>query len=1505
MPESKQNFIKAKMNQDLDDRLVPSGEYRVGQNVTISRSEGDDVGTFQNILGNSQLTDFNLTDENLEVIGYTTDDVNNNVYIFITNYTDSSSNQLINFAPPSALNAILVFNLKTENINILVSGNFLNFSKTHPVLGVNLIENLLFWTDNRNQPRKININSALNNINYYDTEDKISVAKYYPYQPIEFYSEETRTLASNVVNSTQLFIDKIDDEIIGDQVTFESDFFNTTGICVVGVTPNPPQGSPFITVNQPVSLTAGEEIKFTAFGLKNCSTKYMATEYVSEIVTIVDAATGEYEIKGYSGQPPANGSLEGLYVSTANDTTWSENMDLTIVSQIGLNIIVENDTTGSPAPTLSVEDKIKIYRKNPNYDSSFSGDSEFLKDKFIRFSYRFKYDDDEYSLMAPFTQAAFIPENFGSFVDDNESVAAKSSILKFWENLVDCVNLNIKSPTGSTWAGAISALNISEVQIVCKFSDEISIKVIDNLDIPAIQKFSTKTTGFPGNSNVLKYRYLSQKPIRTLPEKEISRVSDQVPIRALSQESAGNRIIYGNFYDKHTSPEFLNFKVGTSTKVDNTENRSLYNHSLKQNRTYQIGLVLSDRYGRQSDVILSSVQDSVVIGDKLYGGATTFNPYADDNKFSADDIINWFGDQIILYVDGVIPESIIKKGYPGLYTAENPLGWYSYKVVVKQQEQDYYNVYMPNAYLIDETADQGDLDNQYYNTVDSYFSLVNDNINKIPKDLDQTGTSDMEYRASERVFPRVQPINQIGNNDYTTSKFVETSPKANLIDSIFQNAVYGIDSTSPGDFATVEIPIEDLYKGKTALTAKMQNQSLKPFGTLYSNDTKRKESFSTLGVLETKPTFSNLDIFYESSSAGLVSELNEQVQTGNPGAASITPSTFTLFEDIYVYESGQNPPVSVTGDIVKVIEFKSQVGAVILDPTATCTLSYAWSSVTGNNVNIASKFTIVPQLDNAFQPNGRFLLYANEVFYYGNGQTLNFTLDVDAFNFQSQLSFSGEVSNRPPKMGQGLPYDYNLASFNNAPYSAGCVSRYYNQGLQTRGHISDFNIFENMNIFTTSTSGIATNGDAYSIPPTDMGLICYGGHNQWNGNSGIGADPLYIASTDIASNPAGAITTPFPGGVSGGGAFFAPKADVKTYLFLNKLNGPGASPPGERYLFWNKIIADNGSDVLYPFNSDYIMCPCNYSDMIPLSIGLGVVKATPNNGEQALNYSPYNTLLFSYQFNLSRALRSNGNYTLPNTIFAGAAEERGIGTTQSLLLPTEDFISYINMGNNGDLGWTNGTTIYNNIKDDLNVSINNVELQMAVFSAMNNLVGNSPGYDQFIANCPGQVPNGINSLADVFKPDPQSQNFLDIVKDQFVTPYVSDWLNIVNNQIVFNGDVFWSYYGGIDCGSTEHECQKLDSNAPKATIVPLLGWNKNGDLSNSKYCEDNIREQCDSAGTAINPAFTDSFNSPDLGWNISSQTMGVNIMFDIVLTDASSSGNGATQIYKGAIQVIP
>ena len=52
MAESKNTFIQSKMNKDLDGRILPNGQYRDGQNVQISRSEGDDVGALENVLDN-------------------------------------------------------------------------------------------------------------------------------------------------------------------------------------------------------------------------------------------------------------------------------------------------------------------------------------------------------------------------------------------------------------------------------------------------------------------------------------------------------------------------------------------------------------------------------------------------------------------------------------------------------------------------------------------------------------------------------------------------------------------------------------------------------------------------------------------------------------------------------------------------------------------------------------------------------------------------------------------------------------------------------------------------------------------------------------------------------------------------------------------------------------------------------------------------------------------------------------------------------------------------------------------------------------------------------------------------------------------------------------------------------------------------------------------------------------------------------------------------------------
>ena len=204
MAEVKNAFIKSKMNKDLDSRLLPSGEYRDGFNIQVSKSEGEDVGALENALGNSKAlintsgdnpvpVDFSVlaghTTGTLKSIGAYANEGTSSVFVFLTDQSlprvsgTGETAATINYSS-DAKNFIYSYNGVTKSVVKLAEGAFLNFSQQYPIYGINLLENLLFWTDNRNQPRKINIDRGYES---YINEDTISVAKYNPYETIDLY----------------------------------------------------------------------------------------------------------------------------------------------------------------------------------------------------------------------------------------------------------------------------------------------------------------------------------------------------------------------------------------------------------------------------------------------------------------------------------------------------------------------------------------------------------------------------------------------------------------------------------------------------------------------------------------------------------------------------------------------------------------------------------------------------------------------------------------------------------------------------------------------------------------------------------------------------------------------------------------------------------------------------------------------------------------------------------------------------------------------------------------------------------------------------------------------------------------------------------------------------------------------------------------------------------------------------------------------------------------------
>ena len=760
MAEVKNAFIKSKMNKDLDSRLLPPGEYRDGLNIQVSKSEGEDVGALENAVGNivastsdasNPFVDFNAItgSSGLKTIGMYADESQSTLYIFLTN--NSSAKLIYN---SSASNFIYSYNTLTKNLIKLVEGAFLNFSTVNPIYSINIIENLLFWTDNRNQPRKINVNIDFSN---YTTEDQISVAKYNPYQPIDLYYINPETIGSITAGTPLTSMQDVVSEFLPD-----------------GTTPNP-------FYNAPLSQAI-----------------------------------------------PAN--------------------------------------------------------------ENWPGDPNYLKDKFVSFSYRFKFSDGEYSITAPFTQEAFIPTQDGYFLGtgntSDEAEAFRSSIVSFMENKVNNVGLNIPLPVTGDYL--TSTLGIVEIDILYKESDGLSIKVLDTI------------TSF-GNQNILTYSYQSKKPYKTLPESETVRVYDKVPVRALGQEAIGNRIVYSNFQDKHTPPSSIDYDVIVSEKQNfsapNNSNKALYTtssveypiHTVKQNRNYQVGFILSDRYGRQSTTILApttlSTKTQVIDGiSYTYVGSTYYHPYAPNPaSFTPplqNNINSWPGDSIKLVINQetipLIKAKPTADGWPGLWNGDpsspdyNPLGWYSYKVVVKQTEQDYYNVYLPgilNDYP-DYTSNQRSDMPDPQGTI-AHIALISDNINKVPRDLTEVGPEQLQYRSNVRLFGRVTP-NFILDTAPTYNEPYYPGNNVMTVASISeQNNMFLIASRTP-PYSTVYQTDSDPYIARITQNKVGSN----PIGSSQINSLTNSYNI-ILGVFETAPFESLLDIFYETTTAGLVSDLND------------------------------------------------------------------------------------------------------------------------------------------------------------------------------------------------------------------------------------------------------------------------------------------------------------------------------------------------------------------------------------------------------------------------------------------------------------------------------------------------------------------------------------------------------------------------------------------------------------------------------------------------------
>ena len=789
MPRIKNTFLKGKMNQDLDDRLLPNGEYREAVNLNITKSDAADVGALQSIPSSLRIDTGESTlsvlgnPSNIKVIGFFVDKTKNNFFTFVTNFTDDGQGG----RPTSSDTcAILTQGENDTQPKILAQGEFLNFSKNHEIRAVNIIEDLLFFTDAYNQPRKINVQTALDDSSHYDSEDKISVAKYYPYNAPRLIKKITTFLNANTTITTSATQDIV------------LDYTNASTFAVDS--------------NTELRFTIGTPV----------------VEYKAEVTSVTDngstftVSLGQVKLASDGSSITTNKSL-----TTTDELVFTSNYSSMIESQ-------SSDT-----------------------------DKDFLKERFVKFAYRFKFSDGEYSLISPFSQTCFIPEFYkpssagnpfnatGGISLSEELDAVRSTELEKMVNYVSELELFIDLPFAEK--DLTSKLDITEIEIIFQESLNSALRTTTPKSISATQK-----------SNVFTYNYNSKLPYKVLPESETVRVFDNVPVSAFTQEIVGNRLVYGNITLGHNVPS-VSYSVSTQERTSSEFDlpKEYPTQSLKQNRSYQVGIVLADRYGRQSSVLLPKTgNDTIFLEQKSHLGDDVPNGYDDGDGFCLS----------INFTENIDPSK--------LYSATNPLGWYSYKVVVKQAEQDYYNVYAPPLIKDFPTTNNK-----------TWLTLIGDNINKVPRSL-ETGVDENTLLSPSKAV--------------LTPKVLNTS--SGVSPSITHSNNGDVSAFTFGDVKVISIGKQSDHKlvdssdvNKTAFYESDKNNLLaeiknsygvdytdftEPMSIVTSSSNPETADEAQLSVMETKPFQTALEIYYETSTSGLISELNEDISEGS-GIADI------------------------------------------------------------------------------------------------------------------------------------------------------------------------------------------------------------------------------------------------------------------------------------------------------------------------------------------------------------------------------------------------------------------------------------------------------------------------------------------------------------------------------------------------------------------------------------------------------------------------------------------
>lgn len=165
MAKFTRNFVAGKMNKVVDERILPEGEYIDAMNVRMGSTENSEIGVIENTKGNSPLTSLAYINgtplsASAKCIGAIQDSARETIFWFVhdSDFSVGATGKLDLIVSFNVSSNILTYHVISVDDGDGVNTT-LNFNPTYLITGVDIIENLLFFTDDYNPPRVININT--------------------------------------------------------------------------------------------------------------------------------------------------------------------------------------------------------------------------------------------------------------------------------------------------------------------------------------------------------------------------------------------------------------------------------------------------------------------------------------------------------------------------------------------------------------------------------------------------------------------------------------------------------------------------------------------------------------------------------------------------------------------------------------------------------------------------------------------------------------------------------------------------------------------------------------------------------------------------------------------------------------------------------------------------------------------------------------------------------------------------------------------------------------------------------------------------------------------------------------------------------------------------------------------------------------------------------------------------------------------------------------------------